>query len=300
MTSTVAVVGATGFVGRHIVPRLADAGHHVRAISRRGTKRPDWPGSVEPVRGDVETGAGLREALSGADVVVHLVAIPRESGGRSFENVNVRGVERVLDAMRAAGVSRIVHLSALGVTAEPRYEYLSSKWRGEQLVREAEFGWVVFRPSLLFGRGDGFFNLIKTTLTWWSPGVVAIPGDGRAAFQPLSVDDLATAVAMAIDEPSRDGSVYELGGPDRVTYREIVERVMRATGKRRLGLNLPVPIISALTAVTDRVLPIFPVSHDQIRSLGLPNITEPDVVQREFGFAPRPFDVSYLGRSVKS
>ncbi len=294
MTSTVAVVGATGFVGRHIVPRLADAGHHVRAISRGGTMRSEWPGNVEPVRGDVESGAGLEAALAGVDVVVHLVAIPREGGGRTFENVNVRGVERVLDAMRANGVGRIVHLSVLGGTPEPRYEYLSSKWRGEQLVREAEFGWVVFRPSLLFGRGDGFFNLIKTTLTWWSPGIVAIPGDGRAAFQPLSVADLATAVLMAVEEPARDGSVYELGGAERLTYREIVERVMRATGKRRLKLNMPVPIISALTAVTDRYLPIFPVSHDQIRSLGLPNVTEPDIVQREFGFAPRLFDVSYL------
>jgi NADH dehydrogenase len=294
MTSTVAVVGATGFVGSHIVPRLADAGHHVRAISRGGTKPPEWPGNVEPVRADIETGANLRESLAGADVVVHLAAIPREGGGRTFENVNVRGVERVLDAMRANGVPRIVHLSVLGATPEPRYEYLSSKWRGEQLVREAGVDWVVFRPSLLFGRGDGFFNLIKTTLTWWSPGIVAIPGDGRAAFQPLSVDDLATAVLMAVEEPARDGSVYELGGPERVTYREIVRRVMRATGKRRLSLNMPVPIISALTAVTDRVLPIFPVSHDQIRSLGLPNVTEPDVVEREFGFDPRPFDVSYL------
>ena len=125
----------------------------------------------------------------------------------------------------------------------------------------------MFRPSLLFGPGDGFFNLIKTTLTWWSPGIVAIPGDGKAAFQPLSVDDLALAVTRAVGEPERDGSVYEVGGAERLTYGEIVDRVMRATRKRRLKLNLPVPIISALTAVTDRVLPIFPVSHDQIRSL---------------------------------
>lgn len=295
MSHLVVVVGATGFVGSHLVPRLAEAGHRVRAVSRRGRRRPGWPDTVETVRADVETGAGLDAALAGADVVVHLVAIPREAGGRTFENVNVRGTERVIAAARRAGVRRLVHLSVLGVTDDPRLAYLSSKWRGEQLVRESGLGWVVFRPSLLFGRGDGFFNLIKTTLTWWSPGVVAIPGDGREPFQPLSVDDLAAAVTAAVGEPARDGSVYEIGGPETLTYREIVDRVMRATGKRRLKLNLPVPILSALTAVTDRVLPIFPVSHDQVRSLGRPNVAEEGAFERAFGFAPRPFDVAYLG-----
>ena len=294
MTTTVAVIGATGFVGRHIVPRLAEAGHAVVAVSRAGRARPDWPAGVETRAADVETGRGLLEALRGVDVVVHLVAIPRESGGRTFENVNVRGVERVLEASRANGIGRIVHLSALGVTGEPRFAYLSSKFRGEQLVRESGLDWVVFRPSLLFGPGDGFFNLIKTTLTWWSPGIVAIPGHGRETFQPLHVDDLARAVTAAVGEPARSGSVYELGGPEQVTYRQIVDRVMGATGKRRIKLDVPVPLISALTAVTDRVLPIFPVSHDQIRSLGRPNVAGEGAFERAFGFAPRPFELGYL------
>lgn len=295
MRQLVAVVGATGFVGSHLVPRVAEAGHRVRAISRQGARRPGWPDAVETARADVERGTGLEAALAGADVVVHLVAIPREGGGRTFENVNVRGTERVIAAARAAGVRRIIHLSVLGVTDDPRLAYLSSKWRGEQVVRGSGLGWVIFRPSLLFGDGDGFFNLIRTTLTWWSPGVVAIPGDGRERFQPLSVDDLASAVVLAIEEPARDGSVYEIGGPEVVTYREIVDRVMRATGRRRLKLNLPVPILSALTAVTDRVLPIFPVSHDQVRSLGRPNVAGEGSFERAFGVAPRPFDLSYLG-----
>ncbi len=296
MPSTIAVIGATGFVGRNVVHALAEAGHQVRAVSRDGTRRADWPKAVTTARGDVETGRGLEEAVAGVDAVVHLVAIPRETGGRTFENVNVRGVERVIAAARAGAVPRLIHLSALGVIDDPRLGYLSSKWRGEQLVRESGLAWVVFRPSLLFGPGDGFFNLIKTTLTWWSPGIVAIPGDGTAAFQPLAVDDLARAVRGAVEEPQRDGTVYELGGPETVTYRQIVDRVMTATGKRRLKVNLPVPIISALTAVTDRVLPVFPVSHDQIQSLGRPNVAEPGSVERAFGFEPRPFDVSYLGR----
>ncbi len=291
---TIAVIGATGFVGSHLVPHLAGAGHRVRAISRGGARRADWAENVEAMAANVETGAGLEAALRGADAAVHLVAIPRETKGRSFEEVNVGGVERAVEAAAAGGVRRFVHLSAMGVIDDRRLEYLSSKWRGEQAVRESGLDWVVVRPSLLFGPGDGFFNLIKTTLTWWSPGVVAIPGDGKATFQPLSVVDLAIAIEKSATERYRSGSVYELGGPEHMTYRQIVDAVMRATGKRRLKLNMPVPLIGALTAVTDRVLPIFPVSHDQIRSLGRPNSTDLDSFESAFGITPRPMDLSYL------
>jgi NADH dehydrogenase len=290
----VAVVGATGFVGSHLVPHLVECGHTVRAISRRGRRLPDWGAEVQPLAADVETGAGLGAALTGVDAVVHLVAIPRERGGRTFEEVNVRGVERMLTAAHATGVRRIVHMSVLGVADDPRLAYLSSKWRGEQLVRESGDDWVVIRPSLLFGVGDGFFNLIKVTLTWWSPGVVAIPGDGQTRFQPLSVDDLAIAVERCLVDPERAGSVYELGGPAYLSYRQIVDAVMAATGKRRLKLNLPVPLISALTAVTDRLVPAFPVSHDQVASMDRPNSTELDSFEKAFGVKPRPLDLAYL------
>jgi len=290
----IAVMGATGFVGSHLVPHLVAAGHRVRAVSRDGERLPGWGSEVDPRAADVSSGAGVAEALRGAEAVVHLVAIPRERGGRSFEEVNVRGVERMLAAAEAEGVRRIVHLSVLGASEDPRLAYLHSKWLGERLVRESGLEWVVLRPSLLFGEGDGFFNLVKVTLTWWSPGIVAIPGDGSARFQPLSVDDLAIAVERSLVEPDRAGSVYEIGGPGYLSYHEIVDRVMSVTGKRRVKLGLPIPIISAITAVTDRILPIFPVSHDQIASLGRPNFTDPDAFERAFGVRPRPFDIGYL------
>ena len=288
------MVGATGFVGGYVVAELTRAGYPVRAISRDGRRLSGWGETVESAIGNVETGQGLEAALAGIDSVVHLAAIPRPRRGRSLENVNVRGVERMLAAAHACGVRRIVHLSALGATDDPKLRFLSTKWRGEQLVRDSGLEWVVLRPSLLFGRGDGFFNLVKVTLTWWSPGVTAIPGDGQTRFQPLSVEDLAIAVLRCVADADRAGSVYELGGPAYLTYRQIVDGVMAATGRRRLPLNLPIPIIGALTAVTDVLLPVFPVSHDQIGSLGRPNWTDLDAFQRAFGVAPRPIDLTYL------
>ena len=294
MSSTIAVIGATGFVGSHLVPHLVKAGHRVIAVSRHGRRSPEWTDGVDARAGDV-TAQNLDAAIQGADAVVHLVAIARESGGQSFEKINVEGTQRAVEAAERAGVKRFVHLSAMGVTDDPKLGYLYSKWRGEQAVRDSSLDWVVLRPSLLFGKGDGFFNLVKTTLKWWSPGVVVIPGKGDARFQPLSVDDLAVGIEQSVTDAGRSKSVYELGGPEWVTYREIVDAVSQTTGMKRLKLGMPIPLISALTAVTDKVLPIFPVSHDQISSLQRPNYTEPDAFERTFGVTPRPMDLSYLG-----
>ncbi len=210
----IAIVGATGFVGSHLVPHLVEAGNRVIAISRSGRRLPNWTDAVEARAADVTTAAGLEEALAGADAVVHLVAIPRESKGRRFDEVNVQGTRNVVEAAHRAGIRRFVHLSVLGVADDRKLAYLWSKWQGEQAVRTSSLDWVVLRPSLMFGEGDGFFNLVKATLRSWSPGVVAIPGSGDARFQPLSVDDLAIAVERCLTDADRGGSVYELGGPD--------------------------------------------------------------------------------------
>jgi len=296
MTQTVAVIGATGFVGSHLVPHLANAGHKVIAISSSGRRLPGWTDAVSARTADVATGMGLDNAVAGADAVVHLVAIPRESNGRTFEQINVHGTQRVVEAAVSAGVKRFVHLSAMGVVDDPKLGYLHSKWRGEQAVRASSLDWVVLRPSLLFGEGDGFFNIVKTTLRYWSPGIVAIPGKGDARFQPLAADDLAIAVEKSLTDADRGGSVHQLGGPAWVTYREIVDEVMRVTRMRRLKLPMPIPLISAITSVTDRILPVFPVSHDQISSLQRPNFTELEAFERAFGVKPRPLDLSYLAR----
>jgi uncharacterized protein YbjT (DUF2867 family) len=289
-----AVVGATGFVGSHLVPHLLESGQTVIAISRDGRRLPGWGDGVEARAANV-TSDDLEAALAGADAVVNLAAIPRETGGRRFVEVNVRGTQRVVEAAERIGVMRFVHLSVLGVADDPKLAYLHSKWRGEEAVRASRLEWVVLRPSLMFGTGDGFFNLVKTTLRWWSPGIVAIPGRGDARFQPLSVDDLAIAVETSLTDAERARSVYEIGGPDWLTYGQIVDAVMAATGMRRLKLGVPIPLISALTAVTDRILPIVPVSHDQISSLQRPNWTDLDAFERAFGVKPRPLDLSYLG-----
>ena len=137
---------------------------------------------------------------------------------------------------------------------------------------------------------------MRTTLRWWSPGIVVVPGRGDARFQPLSVDDMAVAIERCVVDPERAHATYELGGPRWMTYREILDAVMAATGMRRWKLGLPVSLLAAVTALTDRILPIFPVSHDQVGSLARPNSTDLDAFERAFGARPRAVDLSYLGR----
>ncbi len=291
----VAVTGATGFVGSHVVPRLVKE-HEVIAVSRDGRRLPEWGSDVETRAADV-TRNDLVAAVDGAEAVVHLVAIPRESRGRTFDEINVRGTQRVVEAAERTGAHRFVHLSVLGVANDPKLGYLTSKWHGEKAVRSGDLDWTILRPSIMFGPGDGFFNLIKTTLRWWSPGIVAIPGKGDVRFQPLSADDLAIAVEASLTDASHVRRVHELGGPAYLSYAEIVDAVMAATGMRRWKVGLPVPLLRGLTAVTDRILPIFPVSHDQVASMSRPNFTELEAFEAAFGVAPRPLDLSYLASS---
>jgi NADH dehydrogenase len=288
----VAVTGATGFVGSHVIPRLTKE-HEVIAVSRDGRRLPAWGNDVETRAADV-TRDDVLSALDGADAVVHLVAIPRESRGRTFDEINVRGTQRVVEAAERIGLKRFVHLSLLGVANDPELGYLTSKWHGEEAVRASDLEWTILRPSIMFGAGDGFFNLIKTTLRWWSPGIVAIPGRGDVRFQPLSADDLAIAVEASLTDASHVRAVHELGGPAYLSYAEIVDAVMAATGMRRWKVGLPVPLLRGLTAVTDRILPIFPVSHDQVASMSRPNFTELGAFEAAVGVAPRPLDLSYL------
>jgi NADH dehydrogenase len=199
--------------------------------------------------------------------------------------------------MRDVGVRRLLHQSALGVEDDPNLHYASSKAKGEALVAASELEWTIFKPSLLWGERDGFFNVIAD-LVRLSPGVVPIPAGARSRFQPMWIGDYARIVARAVDDPATVGRVYELGGPDFMTYREMVEEVLRGMRARRAILPMPQPLIRLVARSSELVRLPFPVASDQLRQLSLDNITTLDAVQRQFGFEPRPMTggLEYLRR----
>lgn len=304
--STILVTGASGFVGSHVVPRLADDGQRVVALARdqaacdrvRGRLTPSQRALVDCRRGDVTDPASLPQAVEGVDAIVHLVALSRDhKGGRDLRRVNLDGTRNVLDAARAAGVRRFVHLGALGVVDDPELRYATTKARAEQLVAESGLDWTILKPSLLWGERDGAFNILAG-LVRLSPGVVPLVGGGTSRFQPLAVADLARIVELCLERPETVGRVYELGGPRHWTYREQLQEVMRGMGAHRLLLPLPLPLIRLVAAAAETLRLPFPVATDQLRMLKLDNVTALDSVELAFGFTPQGMDgqLGYLRR----
>ena len=304
--STILVTGATGFVGSHLVPALLGAGHRVVACTRTPSHGDDLVARLDPadrgrveVRvGDVTTPGRLQPALEGVDAVVHLAAIPRDfDGGATLRLVNTEGTRAVVAAMWKAGVRRLVHLGAMGVEDDPDLHYASSKAKAEVLVGDSGLEWTILKPSLQFGEGDGFFNIVAG-LVRMSPGLVPVPGRGGARFQPIHTDDVAAVVLRALEDPSTVGQAFELGGPRYWTYREITSEVLRALGKRRLIVPMPVPLIRLVAGASELVHLPFPVATDQLRQLRLDNIGPLDLIPNRFGFQPRPMEgaLGYLRR----
>ena len=307
--STVLVTGANGFVGSHLVPALADAGHHVLALVRDDdgaalVQRRLTAGqraSVEMRRGDVTKPDSLPDALAGADAVLHLAAVPRDwDGGATLRLVNTEGTRNILVAAAAAGIRRFVHLGALGVIDDPSLHYGSSKAKAMALVRESGLDWTILSPSLLFGPRDGFFNILAG-LVRMSPGIVPITGKGDARFQPLAIADLAKAAVLTLGDDATIGREYLLGGPRYWTYREIVEEVLRGMDKRRLLVPMPVAVIRLVAGASEAIRLPFPVATDQLRQLKYDNTGPVDGVRTGFGFEPQPMEgaLTYLRRKVK-
>jgi uncharacterized protein YbjT (DUF2867 family) len=285
----VAVTGANGFVGRHLVAQLLQRGHDVRAlISERPGAEKDLPesggGQLDVRRADVREPESLRGAFDGIEAVVHTVAVPTERK-QKFAEVNVAGVAHVVAEARRAGVGRIVHMGALRADPDSPYPYLRSKGQGEALVTGSGIPHVVLQPSLLFGKGDDFFPRLAFSLMF---PVVPVPGDGKARFQPIHVDDIAQALVNAVERREISG-VHEIGGAEPVTYDEMLAETMRATGKRRPTLHVPVPLMKPPAVVMGLVMADPPVTVSQLDLLAVDNTPRKNALEPVFGVHPRPF-----------
>jgi NADH dehydrogenase len=295
----IAITGGTGFVGSHLASHLSEQGHELVLVSRG--KRPSDPAgpAVTRVAANVVSGSGLVEAFAGCDAVVNLVAVIVEKRGQTFDAVNRQGAANVARATVEAGVGHLVHLSAIGADPDPRFGYLASKWSGEQAIRISGIPHTIIRSSLVFGPGDGFFvklaRLIRRT-----PPLFPLPiaGDGRTLFQPIAAEDIARCIGLAL-ERGPDPRVFAVGGPDHLSYEQIVDIIRReVVSLPRIKLHVPVPAIRPVAALMAAVMRDPLVTPAQLDLLGHHNITIPGVVAAVFGFEPQRFSdrVGYLRR----
>ncbi len=281
------VTGGTGYVGSRMVQKLVETGKPVRVLARDpDAARAKLPAGVEAVRGDVTEPDTLPAALAGVDTVIHLVAIIRETGGRTFEEINYRGSVNMVEAAKAAGVRRYLQMSALGATPDPNFPYHDTKYRAEEKVRASGMDWTIFRPSIIYGPGDQFFRTLYGLAR--IPGPFPLPDGGVAKFQPVWLWDVVDAFVYSLDKPETTGETYEIGGPQVMSYKEMVGIMMDATGTRRPMLPLPIPLIQPIAFLFDKVLPNPPVTPEQLKMLQLDNSSTHSATAQLIGRPPKP------------
>ena len=285
----VLVTGATGFVGRRVVAELLEHHHQVRCyVHTPGRERLFDNRSVEVRYGGVSDPDALAEAFHGVEAVVHLVGIIRQSRRRTFDLINRQGTADVVGAAKASGVKHLVQLSAIGAGDDREYPYLFSKWRAEQEVIHSGLPYTILRSPIMFGEGDEFLNALAAMVRVFP--LVPVVGSGRNRFQPIAVEDVARCVALSLDRGSLRDRTVEIGGPDQLTYNQIVDAVARTMGKRRLRLHVPVWMMYLAAMGMQLVQPRPPVTTDQLKMLAIRNVAEPGVVDQEFGFTPKSLE----------
>ena len=293
----IAVTGASGFVGRHVAALLARRGHRVRALVRRDSRGRAAEGlPADRTLGDLADAAALAALTEGADVVVHLVGIIVEAGAATIEAVPVEGTRRLITAARDAGVRSFVHMSAVGARDEPgATRYHRTKWRAEQLVRGSGLSHAIFRPSIISGPENRPIRTLAR-LHRWSP-LVPVFGDARFATQPVWIEDVALAFALAAERPALEG-VFELGGPTALTYEEFVRAIGRAAGHPRPLVHVPLALARAAALALGVAGPLAPLTADQLQMLVEGSATPANALEAVFGVRALPFEAGlqrYLG-----
>jgi uncharacterized protein YbjT (DUF2867 family) len=292
------VTGATGFVGGHVVHALRAAQNDVRALvrdRRKAGRLEAWGAAL--VEGDMTDAGSLRRAVEGCDTVVHLVAI-RQGREEKFRRVMVDGTRDLLAAAREAGVRRFVHMSALGTSEATKslVPYYRAKWDSEQLVKESGIPYVIFRPSFVFA-GDGGILPTFAKLARFAP-VTPIIGSGRQRIQPIWADDVAEYFSRAVDLDAATGRIFELGGPDVVSWNEFWDRLKRVRRIRRPSVHVPVGVMRLNALVTERLPGDIPLTNDLLTMLEHgDNVVADESAVETFGIPLVPLD-EQLRRAV--
>jgi len=278
----IVVAGGTGFVGGGIVRELARRGKPVavltRSAAKAATRFPDI--EVEYREGDVRDPASLAAAVQGVEVVIGCVQFPNSPienrrRGYTFEEIDAAGTERLVEAARAAGVRRYIYVSGAGAAPDAKYHWFRAKWRAEPAVRDSGITYVIFRPSWVYGPEDHSLNRLLS-MSRFLPFVPIIGDGGRQRLQPVFIDDLGWAVAEAVDNRAADNRVFEVGGPQVLTMKEIIRTALEVMGKRRSLLPVPKVLMKAQSALLQFLPgPLFtPDAIDFITMAGLADSSE--------------------------
>lgn len=279
------IAGGTGFVGRHLIKRLLKEGETLRCLVRKGSKVEGLQGlGLELTYGDITDYNSLENGLKEIEKVIHLVGIIQESGKSTFKAIHVEGTKNLLQAAVKNGVRLFFYQSALGADEASKAEYQRTKAEAERLLKESGLPYIIFRPSLIFGLGDQF-TLRLSSIIKRSPFIPVI-GPGEAKFQPIYVEDLISCILNVLNDPDKINKTFELGGPEHLSFTEIIDTLIEVLGVKRYKIYLPTHFMSPIARVMEKTLPKPPVTTEQISLLQHNNICDLRGVEKNFGFKP--------------
>jgi len=284
----VAVTGASGFVGSHLVDRLLRDGHEVTVLSHSQRGRVRLDERVRVVSGSVEDPEALTALCAGNEVVFHLVGIIAETRTKTFEKTVVHATRALVGAALRAKVLKVIYLSAIGASANSATKYYRSKFEAEQAIRLSGLNYTILRPSIIFGEGDGFVSML-TRMIRLLPFTPVI-GSGRYRLQPVYVDDVTSALAQCVTMEETSTEIIDLAGPERLEYLEILHIIKRVLNKRRVNIHLPLMLMKMAAAVMEKILKPAPLTKDQLTMLVGESVGEIDKMRRLFGIEPVGFE----------
>lgn len=282
------VTGGTGFVGSHLIQRLRKEGIAIRAVVRDPKKAEALRDlGVEVVSGDISDKASLEKAAAGVERVIHLVGIIQEGPGATFRGVHVEGTRNVLEAAKKTNVRHFFYQSALGTRPGARSEYHKTKWEAEELVRASGIPFTILRPSLIYGPGDKF-TLRLSQMLKLSP-VLPVIGTGKSKIQPIYIDDVITCIIKIATNDAFLNEMYEIGGPEQLTYEVLTSAIAEALGIKRPMVHIPLFFMRPAARALETVLPNPPVTTQQLIMLQEDNVCSLQDIREVFGVEPVAF-----------
>ncbi len=282
------VTGGTGFVGGHLIRRLRQEGLPVRALARHPDRvQPLKDLGVEVVPGDISDKVSLEKAAEGIERVIHLVGIIQETPGVTFRGVHVEGTRNVIEVARKAGVRHFFHQSALGSRPGARSEYHRTKWEAEELVRQSGIPHTILRPSLIYGSGDKFTIRLSEMLR--RAPVMPVIGSGKSRVQPIYIDDVVSCMVKVVTGDAFLNEIYEIGGPDQLTYKEVTAAIAETMGLKRPAVHVPLFFMKPIAHALETVLSNPPLTTDQLIMLQEDNICSMRDIRDAFGIEPLAF-----------
>jgi len=294
----VLITGATGFVGQALLRQLMEQKREVGCLLRPSSQvRRLPPGEVRVATGTLQDRPALRAALQDADTIIHLVGAWRGQEGYTSDWLNHQGTVNLVQAALDADVKRIIYLSHIRANPNLAYPILRSKGAAEDVIRGSGLAYTILRSSLIFGPGDAFTTVLAMLIKA-IPLVFPVVGDGKTRFQPIHVDDVARCLAGCLDAYHLENTVLPIGGPEHLSYDEVLSAVLEAMHTRRLRLHLRMPTMNTLVSLNERLFPNPPVNRAQLDLFRIDNTTDLGNVPRNFDFQPLRFtdNLGYLRR----